>query len=281
MNKFFRKYLPFTKGTIAVNLQYRVRFIFWVMFDFLYLSITFFLWQAIYKNTDGGIQNAVIQNYTFGSMVFYIFAVKIVGDITALQPHNYISDDIRDGSVSMRLIKPLSYRTQLFFQGLGDVVCAIVFFGLPFFVILLLFGTQIDMGFAITPVEGVCFALSCILSLVLNYLISFSFGMIVFFTINSFGIWQLKQAIERMFSGALIPLAFFPGWLRIVANFLPFGQTQYVPVTILMNSMTGMYESNVDIFISLGIQLAWIAGFAILTSLLWRKAVKRMVVLGG
>ena len=182
MNKFFKKYLPFTKGVFLESLTYRVRFIFWLTFEILYLVISFFLWKGVYQSHSNyqaiPFNEVVIGSYTFQMMIMYVFFEKIVGSLTNLSIEGYISDEIKDGSISMRLIKPISYRTQLFFQGLGNEMVEFVFFALPFTIIFI--GASFIMKFEImfTPYSIIMFIVSIILGGFINYLISFLFAFL-------------------------------------------------------------------------------------------------------
>jgi ABC-2 type transport system permease protein len=113
---------------------------------------------------------------------------------------------------------------------------------------------------------------------VIFFLTSFLFGMIIFFTLNSFGMWQLKGAIERLLAGGLIPIALFPDWLRGISDFLPFAQTRYVPITFFLGQYNGDVLSALAV---LGVQAIWIVVMYAASTLAWKGAVRRVVVSGG
>ena len=178
----------------------------------------------------------------------------------------------------MRLIKPISYRTQLFFQGLGNEMVEFVFFALPFTIIFI--GASFIMKFEImfTPYSIIMFIVSIILGGFINYLISFLFGMILFLTLNSFGMFQFKTAIERILSGSLIPISLFPTWLKVICDIMPFAQTRYIPICFIL----GQYNNDkIQGLFTILIQLIWVIILLILSSLIWRKATKKIVVQGG
>lgn len=282
MRRFFNKYLPFTKGVALQALTYRFRFIFWLMMDFLSVVIMFFLWKGVYQshaNAQGiALNEVVIGSYTFGTMVMYIIFDKIVENLTSIRCDDYISDDIREGNIAMRLIKPLSYRKQLYFQSLGNLFISVVFFAIPFIIVLFICSFFMHLELQVTFYSGIMFAISIILGGTINFFISFLFGMILFLTINSFGMWQLRDAIERILSGSLIPLALFPKWLQVICNIMPFAQTRYVPICFIL----GQYNDNkMGGLLIILIQLAWTVGLVLLSHLAWRKATKRIIVQGG
>lgn len=271
MKRFFRKYWPFAKGAFESFLEYRARAILWVLSEFLALILLYFFWRALYDSTGVTTMNG----YNFSEMMTYNIIVRVVQYTIFINPHWYISDGIQNGSIAMSLIKPIRYETQLFFQGLGDILISFLFFVIP---LIILSGAgalflQLDIPIAWHHIGF--FALALLLALFINYFISFIFGTILFFTINSFGIWQLKEAIELIFSGSLIPLAFFPSWLYTIAMVLPFAQARYLPVLILMDkTMDGPW-------LTLGVQLLWAVGLGIVSKVFWKKAIHRITIQGG
>jgi len=279
---FLRRYLPFTRGAMEEYLTYRFRFFFWLLFEFFYLFIAYFLWKGIFgaHAASQGIPLADVQigAYDFSTMVLYVFFERIVFGLTSMQASNYMEDDIDQGNIAMRLIKPLDYRTQLFFQSLGSTVMNTLIFSFPFAIGLLVYATQTGLALSAGPISLVFFTLSLVFGGIINYLISFAFGLLIFLTINSFGMWQLKEAVERVFSGNLIPIALFPLWLRTTSGFLPFAQTRYVPILFIL----GTYENDIAGGIwALGVQLIWIVVLYLVTTLAWSKATRRIVVQGG
>lgn len=271
MKSFLRKYLPFTKGVLESFLEYRARAILWVISEFLSITLLYFFWKALYESSGTDIMNG----YTFAEMMAYNIIVRVVQFTIFVNPHWYISEGIMNGSISMSLIKPIRYEIQLFFQGIGDIIISTLFFVIPIIVLSLIGILILDLHLPVAWDQLGFFLISLVLALFINYFISFIFGTILFFTINSFGIWQLKDAIELIFSGSLIPLAFFPTWLYKIAMLLPFAQSRYLPVLIL----TGKTTSGV--LTAIATQLVWVVILFIISQLLWKSAVKRMTIQGG
>ena len=53
-------------------------------------------------------------------------------------------------------------------------------------------------------------------------LISFLAALLCFWTVNGVGLIWAQTAVVNLLSGALVPLAFFPYWLRAFAAWAPF-----------------------------------------------------------
>ena len=277
-----RRYLPFTRSVMLGAVQYRFRFIFWILFEFLYVIIAYFLWKGVYEAravAEGVTYDLVtIGGYGFAMMILYVFLEKIVGSLTALAAENFIDDDIHGGNIALRLIKPIDYRAQLFAQALGYAAVSAIIFASAFAIGMLVVSRFVALPF-IADVPSILFGIVSILfGGVIFFLTSFLFGMIIFFTLNSFGMWQLKGAIERLLAGGLIPIALFPDWLKGISDLLPFAQTRYVPITFFL----GQYNSDIpSALAALAVQAIWIAIMYAASTLAWKGAVRRVVVSGG
>jgi len=272
VSSFFRKYGAFAKGSFEVSLMYRVHILFWVFGDFFTLALTMLLWVAIYANSP----TQILQGFTLTQMLFYNLVIHMTGAITYMSPLFDVAEDYFDGRIAMSLIKPTSYAIQLFFRNLGNNLFSNLFITLPTFIVVALVSILTNNQNALAWLNLPLFVLSALLGLFINYLANFIFANMTFYTDASFGMFQLNQAIVRIFSGALIPLNFFPGWLRMIANFLPYASVQYIPVMILMGRTKG-----IGLLYAILIQCAWVIFLGMAAKLVWTHSLRRMKVMGG
>jgi ABC-2 type transport system permease protein len=104
---------------------------------------------------------------------------------------------------------------------------------------------------------------------------SFASGILTFYTKSGVGIDHLYTLVEFL-SGMYLPLQFFPGWLRTVADWLPFKTIHYIPMAI-WSGMTGPGE----ILSSMISQFTWTLLMVLLARSIWAGAVKHLTVQGG
>lgn len=119
------------------------------------------------------------------------------------------------------------------------------------------------------------FLLSMVLAYGINFYFNLSYGFLAFFLKNLWGTDIIKGAVVDFLSGATVPLAFM-GAFGQVLQFLPFASLSYTPVMIYM----GMYDLP-HILFYLGLQIFWLVIFALISKLVLRLAMKRLVVHGG
>lgn len=273
MHSFLKKYLPFSRARMQEFVNYRAHAVVWVLMEFMFLLLQYFIWRAVYNNSP----SQVINGYSFEGMITYVLLVRVVTSLTFVMPSEYISDDVMSGAIAMNLIKPINYQMQLLFKSFGDSFNSFIFFVIP--LVITVFGVSffMDLRIPFTLPLILAFLLSLIFAFFIKFLVGYIFGLIIFLTINSFGVFQLRRAIEGIFSGMIIPLSFFPLWLYNISVFLPFMQGLYVPVRLFM----GDYESSRAVIEALLFQGFWIVILFILASLMWKKVIHRLVVLGG
>lgn len=75
--------------------------------------------------------------------------------------------------------------------------------------------------------------------------------------------------------GVLIPLDFFPDWLRAIAQILPFAYTAYGPARFFVQPDLARFVALI-----LG-QVLWLGALALLLSLVYRRGETRLTINGG
>lgn len=267
MNRL-RNYIPFVIGSMQDSLAYRASLIGWLLTDVLYVMVLFYSWQAVFASAS-----VSIEGYNFGTMIGYLMIRSIVSGSVFMLTADQISDDFLDGSIAMHLIKPISYMGFMFARSFGAVLIFILFFGVPYAVATVVFGQFYELGLVINVTNVLFFVLSMFLSMVINFLISFSFGIIVFYTFNGFGVWQLMGAIQLLFSGSMIPLLFYPDWLFRIAMFLPFSQVIYSPILLLQGQQSALAIVS--------IQAMWVVIMLVISNVGWGLTKSKVMIQGG
>jgi ABC-type uncharacterized transport system permease subunit len=85
---------------------------------------------------------------------------------------------------------------------------------------------------------------------------------------------RLYAFTYALLSGALIPVWFFPDWLRTTAQHLPFAAAVNTPVSIWVGRVPADWAR-------LGEQALWCALLAVAVRLVWGRVPRRLVVFGG
>ena len=81
------------------------------------LSVTYYLWKAIYGSSAG----IAINGFTLNEMIIYVFISFLTSLMTSVDISADIAREVQDGSIAINLIRPINYEKRMFFQGLGNV----------------------------------------------------------------------------------------------------------------------------------------------------------------
>jgi ABC-2 type transport system permease protein len=262
-----RAYLAFLRGSIMVGVIYRLGFLFIVLGNVVYMIVAYFLWRSIYAG------NASIHGLTFDQAFLYVALGSSVFVLLKTFADWGMSYEIRDGTISVYLTKPIDYQLYTLFTSLGSVLTSLVLVSVPT-VLLLVFVFRIHIavgaGFLFFPV-----------SLMLAFIISFNFdyavGLMAFYTESIWGLSTTKEIIVSLLSGVLLPLQFFPEAIQRVLQWLPFQAIYYTPLMMVTKPGQGW-----EVYLAmLGVQAAWAAVTYVLSRLFYNQAVKVLRVAGG
>lgn len=267
-----RKYTHVINIGIQNTLVYRVNFLIRASFGLIPLLATIHLWRAIY---DGAAPDATIAAYTLSQMVSYYLIATVVDALTAVTEDDWqIAADIRDGNISQFILKPidyLSYRLCLFLSGrlIYTLVAA-----LP----VALFITAQREHFVLPPDGGtlVVFALSVVLTGLLQFLMSFTMALLAFWVLEVSTFIFILFAFEYLAGGHLFPLDILPPVLSQILSFTPFPYQMFFPISIYLGRVTGP-----QLWLGLAMQACWVGIMFLVAQAVWRRGIHRYSAVGG
>jgi len=82
--------------------------------------------------------------------------------------------------------------------------------------------------------------------------------------------------LSLFFSGMIMPLPFFPGWLRTLAHALPFASVMQTPIDVYLGKHQGL-----GLLGTIAEQAAWAVVLLGLGRLALRAGTRKLVVQGG
>ena len=276
----FKRYKPFFKAGSMDMMAYKFNTISWLIVSTLQVTCLVFLWIAVYKNSSNGM-DSVINGFSFKEMITYLVMVNIFTFVSFDGNTSWtINQEIKDGTIAMAFVKPISYRKRFIFTNLGVVSTMILMFGIPSFTIAYLVFYFIGY-ISISSIWSfllyfLLFVISQLLATMLNDVINYIFGIFCFYTTAGFGLNSIRQVIVNFLSGTLIPLSFFPGVFEKIVSYMPFAGMAQNPVLILL-----MKVSYIDALKLLGISFVWLVILEVFASLLFNHASKKITVQGG
>jgi ABC-2 type transport system permease protein len=179
---------------------------------------------------------------------------------------------IRDGSIATDLARPLDPQRYWLAFDLGRAPYHFLFRGvLPFVVGALVFQLHYP-----TPAHLAAFVVSLALAVVVSFGFRFLYNSAAFWFVDVRGVTTVALTVSLFFSGFVLPLTFFPWWLRAVAHGLPFASILQTPIDLWLGKYGGASAAGV-----LALQVFWAAVLIGLGRLALRAGSRKLVVQGG
>ncbi|ANB61330.1 ABC transporter permease [Anoxybacteroides amylolyticum] len=261
------KYLEMIRIRFLMMLAYRTNYYTGILIYCINIGAYYFLWSAIYSG------KSAIQGMSIEQMTTYVAVSWMARAFYFNNIDREIAMEIKEGKVAVELIRPYSYLGMKTMQGLGEGVFRLFFLSFPGVVITsLLF----PLHFSSDIRTWGYFALSIMLSFVINSQLNLLAGVVTFFTLNNEGLLRAKRFVIDLFSGLILPISFYPHWAQEVMKYFPFQAISYIPSMIFTESFHG--KAVID---GLLFQLMWSIILLLPLQLLWKAAKKRLVVQGG
>ena len=266
----FKSYFTFTKNVFQRNLAYKANTIMFILGDMMILAVTYYLWKAIYSSASESILNG----FTYNDMIIYVLLSFLTQGLISTEVSNTIFREVRNGSIASNLIKPISYEKRMLFEGFGSVLYQFVLaFIIGFSVVVII---SIKTGSGIKFTNMIIYFVSVVLSYFINFYYSYSMGLLTFKITNMWGVEQIMQAVTALFSGALIPIAFFPEIVQKIFDLFTFKSIIYTPCMIFENKL-----SSYEICIALGRQVFWVIVMMFIGKMMYKALIKNVTILGG
>ncbi|MGN0649588.1 MAG: ABC transporter permease [Oscillospiraceae bacterium] len=262
-----KAYIYVVKMRIQTMMAYRLDAWSMMIMQCLLMAAVGFFWQAVY----GGTQAA--HGVTGDMMITYTEISMLIGSLYYMGVEDRISDAVKTGSIATDMIKPINLFKLYFAEDMGNIIFNLFFCTIPMFIVaVLIFGLPVPAS----AEHFWLFLASFVLGYAINWFFSAAFAMIAFTAIDLGPVFSIKYHFVNMLSGAIIPLWFFPEWLRSALYFLPFVYMYQEPLSMYI----GKYTPE-ECLVKLGIQAAWLAGLAIIFVFAQSRATRRVMVQGG
>jgi viologen exporter family transport system permease protein len=235
----------------------------------------------------------LVANLTFGLLkVAILFAtVRAAGgelhgyDITAMSTYVWLSQGllgsvnlngrtdlalrVKDGQVAVDFLRPVDLQAATIATEAGASLFALIPRGLPS---VLLGAVTIGLSLPASPASWLLGAVSLLLGIVISAATVYLIAVAGFWLVETRGLQILYMLASGFLGGLYVPLALFPGWLRIVAVATPFPSIMMYPIDVL----SGLGGAGLVLA-----QVGWLAGVAAAGQVLTRAGRRRLEVQGG
>lgn len=264
------KYIKVLLIGLKNSIEYRTDFLLGLLSCFFPILIQLYLWTVIFDKSA----KATVFGYTYMQMVMYSVLAALVTKLVSTGFEGEIYNDIKNGILSKYLIQPIIYSFYRAFKFIGErLFHLIIIFCLT---MVFLFFLGIKDYIEINTFRIFLFIIVIALSLVLNFLISYTVSIIAFWVHECGGIFLAITIISTVIAGGIFPLDIFGKTVVNISKMFPFYYLINFPVNIL-NNRIDFY----NIYLGMTIQAVWILALLLASKLLWKIGMKRYIASGG
>jgi ABC-2 type transport system permease protein len=261
-----KKFFAFMGIVWQQTLAYRAEHLVWFLLELFPLLIISFFW--LYSLRAGRVSSS-----QFSLLIFYYLANLLLDRLAAVHFDDWVADEIKDGKISIYLLKPFSYQIYLAANELTWRLSGIIFLlpSLILFIPFLSFTTPSSLS------PGNIFLVLLLLPVIFlhRFFVSFLIGTSAFWFSQSKAFSHFKWMCEGIFGGSWLPLYFFPLWLQVFSAFTPFYYWHYFPVQLLLGQISG---SLVPGFLK---ALIWLFILWYLGQVVWKRAILDYTAVGS
>lgn len=262
--KRLRKYFVIARIHVQNAFNYRAPVVSGLLFYTLFITVFFYLWQAIYKEGS-------VSGYTHAQVVWYLIITELVVFGCRIPIVGQINEDVKTGSMAYLLNRPMHYIAYQASSAVGSVAVNLMFCGPLAMALGLIF---------VGPVPGFQWAglplmlLSMLMGIALQFFCLMAIGLTAFRLEDNFAIYLIFQKLVFML-GMFLPVEFLPDWLQGIARALPFSYVAWAPAKLFV-------DFSWKLFLQIApVQLLWIGVALGLSLVMYRGGMRNLQANGG
>jgi ABC-2 type transport system permease protein len=267
MGRGLRPYWAFARVGFVNTLAYRLRYFTGIVTYFIYVSVYYFIWKAIYAHS------ASIEGFDFAHLLTYIGVGWIIRSFYFNNIDQEIAYQVMEGRLAMDLIKPVNIQLMYVARAAGESVFRLALLTVPTAVVLFL---VYPLRLPASVGHAGAFLVSVSLSFLIVAAINFAVGTFALRLQSILGLLRAKFFLLELFSGLLLPMTFFPHMVQKILDLLPFQSISYVPMLIYLGKLNGGGLAR-----AIAIQILWVAILLALGDGLWRWSTRKVIIQGG
>lgn len=255
----FRRYSTYRAATLAGIFTNSV---FGIIYSFAYIA----LWRE--NPSAGGYDAQDAVTYVWLGQALLMTIALWGGGAT-----DDLAERVRTGDIAVDLYRPVGLvgwylasdlgraAYHLLTRGFGPTLIGVVFF---------------EISLPGSLLTAAAFSVSLVLAVVVSFAIRFLVASTAFWLLDQSGVKVMSGAFAIFFSGMMLPLVLFPGWLGAVARVLPWASYVQVPADIWLGKHTGAGLAG-----ALGFQVFWAVVLLAACQGVLALATRKVVVQGG
>jgi ABC-2 type transport system permease protein len=263
-----RLYLEVARRSFQRHLAYRTSTLAGLFTNSVFGVLIASAYLAFYRSREAGAET--VAGFDTTGIVTYIWLGQSMIMVIYLWGWWEVASSIQTGAIVTDLMKPIDFYSFWLSRDFGRALCHTLTRMVP---TLLIGGLLYHLAVPGSALHWLWFGISVALAVVVSFAFRFILNISAFWLIDIKGISYLALVAVNFFSGFLVPISFFPHWLRLVAELLPFRAIVMVPIEVALGQRA--------VAAGLALQLGWAVALSVLAQLILTRAVRKLEVQGG
>jgi ABC-2 type transport system permease protein len=215
---------------------------------------------------------ANVGNYNATDAVTYVWLAQALIMTVNMFGWQELALRIRDGSIATDLARPLDPQRYWLAFDLGRAPYHFIFRGAPPFIV----GAVVFNLRSPSAGDAAAFVVCVVLAVVVSFAFHFLYNSAAFWLLDYRGVVTVSLVVSMFFSGMILPLGFFPDWLRTIAYALPFRAMMQMPIDVYLGKHTGAALAG-----ALALQAFWALALLALGRVALSAGTRKLVIQGG
>ncbi len=266
-----KAYYTYFKLRFITGLQYRQAAIASIITQLFFGFTYIFIYLAFYQSDTTHIPmelNKLI-TYIWFNQIFFSLIYQFYKDKELISL-------AKTGNISYELLRPKNIYFLWYFKIIGQRLSMLALRFLPMLIVVLLLKKPYSLIAPPSLINFFLFIITLIFGTFLSTALTTLYPIITLKTLSDKGIVNIFIVMADIFSGLVIPIPFFPTFLKNISALLPFQYISDLPFRL--------YIGNISVktgFLSIFMQLIWTIILIISGYYLLKKTLKRVEIQGG
>lgn len=265
-----KSYISYFKLIFINSLQYRIPAISGIFTQFFFGFVFIMVYLAFYEsNSSSPMPWDQLVTYLWLQQAFFYLTYPFHRDQELL-------NQIKTGNLAYELIRPQNFYLKWFSKIYAKKLMGTLIRSIPIILIgfFLPYPYGLSLPFNISSL--IIFLLGLLIAGLMVTAFTMIFHIIVVYTLDERGILTFLSSTMEIFMGSIIPIPFFPDWLKTIAYILPFRYLNDFPYRV--------YSGGIPInegILMLVAAIIWLVIIFAIGYLLSKKVLRRAAIQGG
>ncbi|MFI0898192.1 ABC transporter permease [Streptomyces sp. NPDC020983] len=218
-------------------------------------------------------ERPVVGGFSQVQSLTYVWLTQGLMTVVQIYGSSEFAQRIQSGDIVTDLQRPIDPQLMYLAADYGRAAYHTLYRGIPPVAIGALVFDLVCPGSA---AMWAAFAASLVLAVAIGFLFRFLYGLTAFWLLDPRGVALVAVILTNLFSGFVVPVSFFPGWMHAIAVATPFPGMVQTPIEIFTGAAQGWEAVQ-----RLATQLAWAVGLLACGRIVYARGRRRLVVQGG